>query len=107
MKFAATGMGYAQAIGRIGSILAPTLIAMLLVTGIDPKMAFATFAVPSILAALGYLLVQEKYGSFDKLVEDDQVHEEGVAVSLFGKVAANFIKGTRNNLFYVKIGLSI
>ncbi len=71
-----TGMGYAQAIGRIGSVLAPTLIAMLLVTGIDPKMAFATFAVPSILAALGYLLVQEKYGSFDKLVEDDQVHEE-------------------------------
>ena len=39
-------------------------------------MAFATFAVPSILAALGYLLVQEKYGSFDKLVEDDQVHGE-------------------------------
>jgi AAHS family benzoate transporter-like MFS transporter len=37
---------------RLG-ILAPTLIAMLLVTGIDPKMAFATFAVPSILAALG------------------------------------------------------
>lgn len=49
---------------------------MLLVTGIDPKMAFATFAVPSILAAVGYLLVQEKHGSFDKLVEDDQVHEE-------------------------------
>ena len=72
----ATGMGYAQAIGRIGSILAPTLIAMLLVTGVDPKMAFATFAVPSILAALGYLLVQEKYGSFDKVVEEDQIHEE-------------------------------
>ena len=44
----ATGMGYSQAIGRIGSILAPTLIAMILVTGMDTKMAFATFAVPSI-----------------------------------------------------------
>ena len=51
----ATGTGYAQAIGRIGSILAPTLIAMLLVTGMDPKLAFATFAVPSILAAIGFI----------------------------------------------------
>ena len=60
----ATGMGYAQAIGRIGSILAPTLIAMLLVTGIDPKMAFATFAVPSILAALGYAFSSRKVWIF-------------------------------------------
>jgi MFS transporter, AAHS family, benzoate transport protein len=66
----ATGTGYAQAVGRIGSILAPTLIALLLTTGMDSKMAFATFALPSILAALGYLLVREKYGSFDKVIED-------------------------------------
>ncbi len=67
----ATGAGYSQAIGRIGSILAPTLIAMLLVTGVDAKTAFATFAIPSILAALGYFLVQEKYASFDKVVEEE------------------------------------
>ncbi|KAA9022633.1 MFS transporter [Niallia endozanthoxylica] len=72
----ATGAGYSQAIGRIGSILAPTLIAMLLVTGIDTKVAFATFAIPSILAALGYILIQEKYASFDKVVEEDEVNEE-------------------------------
>ena len=54
-----TGMGYSQAIGRIGSILAPTLIALLLATGIDPKLAFATFAVPSIIAAIGYILVKK------------------------------------------------
>ena len=66
----ATGAGYSQAIGRIGSILAPTLIAMLLVTGVDTKMAFATFAVPCLLAALGYILIQEKYASFDKVVEE-------------------------------------
>ena len=67
-----TGMGYSQAIGRIGSILAPTLIALLLATGIDPKLAFATFAVPSIIAAIGYILVQEKYGSFDRLAVADK-----------------------------------
>ena len=74
----ATGAGYSQAIGRIGSILAPTLIAMLLVTGIDTKLAFATFAVPSILAAIGYLLVQEKYASFDKIVDDKSKTEKVV-----------------------------
>jgi AAHS family benzoate transporter-like MFS transporter len=61
-----TGMGYSQAIGRMGSILAPTVIALILATGIRPNLAFATFAVPSIIAAIGYLLVQEKYSSFDK-----------------------------------------
>ncbi|MDT3761976.1 MFS transporter [Priestia filamentosa] len=71
----ATGIGYAQASGRIGSILAPTLIAMLMATGMNPNVLFATFAVPSLIAALGYILIQEKYGSFDKLVEEDN---EGV-----------------------------
>ena len=71
----ATGMGYAQAIGRTGSILAPTLIAMLLVTGVDPKLAFAAFAIPSILAAIGFAFVQEKYGSFDKVVEEENRKE--------------------------------
>ncbi|MFC8562551.1 MFS transporter [Peribacillus frigoritolerans] len=66
-----TGMGYSQAIGRIGSILAPTLIAFLLSTGMDPKGAFATFALPSIIAAVGYILVQEKHGSFDRVVKED------------------------------------
>jgi len=44
---------------------------MLLVTGMEAKTAFAVFAVPSILAALGYFLVQEKYASFDRIVEED------------------------------------
>ena len=71
----------AQAIGRIGSILAPTLIAMLLVTGVDAKTAFATFAVPSILAAIRLLaLVQEKYASFDKVVEEEDVEIESMKV---------------------------
>lgn len=60
-----TGMGYSQAIGRMGSILAPTVFALILATGIRPNLAFATFAIPSIVAAIGYLLVQEKYSSFD------------------------------------------
>jgi AAHS family benzoate transporter-like MFS transporter len=37
----------------------------------DPKVAFATFALPSIIAAVGYILVQEKHGSFDRVVKED------------------------------------
>lgn len=71
-----TGMGYSQAIGRIGSILAPTIIAFLLTTGMNPKIAFATFALPSIIMTIGYILVQEKYGSFDRVVKEDNEEVE-------------------------------
>ena len=67
-----TGMGYSQAAGRIGSILAPTLIAFILATGISPNAAFAMFAVPSIIAAISYILVREKYASFDRKAFEDQ-----------------------------------
>lgn len=67
----ATGMGWALGIGRIGSILAPTIIGMILATGIEPQSIFMYFAVPSIVAAIGILVIQEKYGSFDKLQHQD------------------------------------
>ena len=49
-------------------------------------MAFATFAVPSILAALGFPLVQEKYGSFDKVVEEDDARVESMKTGNAQKV---------------------
>lgn len=76
----ATGSGYSQAIGRFGSILAPTAIAILITSGIDTKTAFVIFALPCILVALGYFLVQEKYASFDKVADVDSV-DEGLTVS--------------------------
>ncbi|MFD6210935.1 MULTISPECIES: hypothetical protein [unclassified Peribacillus] len=39
-------------------------------------MAFATFALPSIIAAIGYILVQEKHGSFDRVVKEDNEEVE-------------------------------
>ena len=47
----------------------------------DPKVAFATFALPSIIAAIGYILVQEKHGSFDKVIEEDEVKEKPLVIS--------------------------
>jgi AAHS family benzoate transporter-like MFS transporter len=66
----ATGMGWALGFGRIGAILAPTLIAYILAIGIAPQNAFIAFAIPSIVGAISLLIVNEKYGSFDKLTEE-------------------------------------
>ncbi len=62
-----TGVGITVGFGRIGSILAPTVIGLLLATNLDPKSAFMAFAIPSILGGGVLLLVREKYGSFDRL----------------------------------------
>ncbi|MED2942082.1 aromatic acid/H+ symport family MFS transporter [Bacillus swezeyi] len=61
----ATGIGWALGIGRIGAIIAPSLFALILASGIDPKQSFMIFAVPSLFAALGILLVQENHAKFD------------------------------------------
>lgn len=66
----ATGMGWALGFGRIGAILAPTLIAYILAVGIAPQNAFIAFAIPSLVGAIALYFVKEKYGSFDKLQEE-------------------------------------
>ncbi|MFE5428806.1 MFS transporter [Peribacillus simplex] len=61
-----TGIGWALAFGRIGAIVAPTLIGLLLAANYSPQNAFMAFTVPSIMAALALLVVKERYGSYDK-----------------------------------------
>lgn len=61
-----TGLSVTVGIGRIGAILAPLIIGILLTTNIAPQHAFMTFAIPSFIGAISLLLVQEKYGSFDR-----------------------------------------
>ncbi|KIL52044.1 MFS transporter [Jeotgalibacillus soli] len=62
-----TGVGVTVGVGRIGAIVAPILIGLLLTTNLAPQSAFIAFAIPSILGSIAFLLVQEKYASFDKL----------------------------------------
>lgn len=62
-----TGIGWALAFGRIGAIVAPTFIGLLLAANYSPQNAFMAFTVPSIMAALAFLAVKERYGSYDKL----------------------------------------
>ncbi|RFU68937.1 MFS transporter [Peribacillus saganii] len=63
----ATGVGVAVGVGRIGAILAPIIIGLLLAANFAPQSAFMAFAIPSILGCIALLFVQEKYGSFDRL----------------------------------------
>ncbi|WHY99650.1 hypothetical protein [Peribacillus simplex] len=42
----------------------------------ESKGGFATFALPSIIAAISYTLVQEKHGSFDRVVKEDNEEVE-------------------------------
>lgn len=64
----ATGVGFVVGVGRIGAIAAPMVIGFLLATSLAPQSAFMAFAIPSLLGAIAFSLVQEKYGSFDQPV---------------------------------------
>ena len=68
----ATGIGWSLGIGRIGAILAPSLIGLLLSFQIEPQKAFMVFAVPSFVGALAIIMIQEKYSSFDQQKVDRQ-----------------------------------
>lgn len=72
----ATGLSMTVGIGRIGAILAPVLIGLLLATSLDPQKAFMAFAIPSVLGGVAFLLVQEKYGSFDRVIRASDSHPE-------------------------------
>ncbi|MFC4321764.1 MFS transporter [Litchfieldia salsa] len=64
-----TGLSMTVGIGRIGAILAPLIIGLLLATNLEPQKAFMAFAIPSIVGGVAFLLVQEKHGSFDRIIK--------------------------------------
>ncbi|RLL40397.1 MFS transporter [Oceanobacillus piezotolerans] len=70
----ATGLSIAVGVGRIGGILAPVAIAFLLTTNLAPQHAFMAFAIPSLLGAISFMIVQEKYASFDRVVQLERRH---------------------------------
>jgi AAHS family 4-hydroxybenzoate transporter-like MFS transporter len=53
----ATGVGWALAVGRIGSIVGPAVGGMLLATHVDIRTIFLSAAVPPLFAAAAYLVM--------------------------------------------------
>ncbi|MFC3419408.1 MFS transporter [Salinicoccus hispanicus] len=66
-----TGLSMAVGIGRLGSICAPILIGLVLMTSLSPQTAFMAFAIPSLIGFTALLLVQEK--------QTDKVQKEVVS----------------------------
>jgi MFS transporter, AAHS family, benzoate transport protein len=64
-----TGLSVTVGIGRIGAISAPLIIGLLLAANLAPQNAFMAFAIPSVIGGIALLLVQERHGSFDKIVK--------------------------------------
>lgn len=59
-----TGVGVMMAFGRIGGIVSPTLIGMLMSLNLTVQMNFMVIAIAGILGSLAILLVQEKYAYY-------------------------------------------
>lgn len=59
-----TGVGVMMAFGRIGGIVSPTLIGMLMALNLTVQMNFMVIAIAGIIGTLAVLLVQEKYAYY-------------------------------------------
>jgi MFS transporter, AAHS family, benzoate transport protein len=62
-----TALGSTMAFGRIGGIVAPTFVGVLLSFNLPPQYNFAAIASAAVLGGLAVLLVQEKYAVYRKL----------------------------------------
>jgi len=68
----ATGVGWTQAIGRVGSILAPILVGYLVQIGLSFNAILACFAVPAIIAVI--IMASFRFDAKGKTLE--QIEEE-------------------------------
>lgn len=54
-----TALGWGSSFGRLGSVIAPMLIGVLMSAGLSVSTMFSSFAVPAILAAVAVLLIRK------------------------------------------------
>ena len=72
-----TALGFSTGIGRIGAILGPAIVGILLELSLPAKMNFIIFAIPAFLAAVAIWFVVDKQSDFNK-IEDDASKNNGV-----------------------------
>jgi MFS transporter, AAHS family, benzoate transport protein len=73
----ASALGSTMAIGRIGGILAPVLIGILLTMNLQPQFNFGVIGIASLIGGTALIFVQEKHASYNKSVEvEEEVQEE-------------------------------
>ncbi|QGQ45347.1 MFS transporter [Metabacillus sediminilitoris] len=69
-----TGIGWALGIGRIGGIMGPTLVGILLSQQFSLQVNFLAFAIPCLVAVIAIWFVQEKYSQTYQVAKpNDQI----------------------------------
>ncbi|WHY98507.1 MFS transporter [Peribacillus simplex] len=61
-----TALGSTMAFGRMGGIVAPTFVGILLTMNLQPQYNFAAIASAAVLGGFAMLFVQEKHGNYNK-----------------------------------------
>lgn len=73
-----TALGSTMAFGRIGGIVAPTFVGILLTMNLQPQFNFAAIASAAVLGGFAMLFVQEKHGNYNKEVIQPEPVDESI-----------------------------
>lgn len=73
-----TALGSTMAFGRMGGIVAPTFVGILLTMNLQPQFNFAAIASAAVLGGLAMLFVQEKHGYYNKEVIQPEPADESL-----------------------------
>ncbi|MEJ9229878.1 aromatic acid/H+ symport family MFS transporter [Peribacillus butanolivorans] len=71
-----TAIGSTMAFGRMGGIVAPTFVGILLTMNLQPQYNFAAIASAAVLGGFAMLFVQEKHGNYNKEVDQPESAED-------------------------------
>ncbi|MCT4476228.1 aromatic acid/H+ symport family MFS transporter [Peribacillus frigoritolerans] len=71
-----TALGSTMAFGRMGGIVAPTFVGILLTMNLQPQYNFAAIASAAVLGGFSMLFVQEKHGNYNKEADKSESAED-------------------------------
>ncbi|MFK9118735.1 aromatic acid/H+ symport family MFS transporter [Peribacillus castrilensis] len=71
-----TALGSTMAFGRMGGIVAPTFVGILLTMNLQPQYNFAAIASAAVLGGFAMLFVQEKHGNYNKEADKPESAED-------------------------------
>jgi len=75
-----TAVGSTMAFGRLGGIVAPTFVGILLSLNLQPQYNFAAIASAAVLGGLAVLFIQEQHSVYYKEKKQSEIINEDVAV---------------------------
>jgi MFS transporter, AAHS family, benzoate transport protein len=72
-----TAVGTTMGFGRMGGIVAPTLLGILLTMKLSPQFNFAAIGIVAVLGGVAMLFIQERYADYSSHVEKEVVNTKG------------------------------